>query len=350
MLAQGIYPERLKFTLIKPIYKSGDKSSSSNYRPISLLPVLSKIFEKVICNRLIDHLHSNVILNEHQYGFRSEKSTENASYVLLNEIRTALNNKQMVGGIFCDLHKAFDCINHTMLLEKMKFYRVSGKFYNLIKSYLDGRYQKVVLSHSNGSESTWEKIRQGVPQGSILGPVLFLIYINDLPNLASTGTKTLLYADDASIIVTRSNLENFETKIDNIFGDINNWFKVNQLTLNYNKTNYLQFNKKNSWDCGLKPNYQGNCIKSSSNTKFLGLIIDDSLSWKAHIDQMISKLNTVRFVIRTIQAMSLETLRMVYFAYIHSIISYGILLGGNQPYSDKIFKIKKRVMRIITSS
>jgi len=124
ILAQGIYPERLKFSLIKPIYKNGDKSSPSNYRPISLLPVFSKIFEKVICNRLIDHLHNNVILNMHQYGFRSEKSTKNASYVLLNEILTALNNKQMVEGIFCDLHKAFDCINHTMLSEKMKFYGV----------------------------------------------------------------------------------------------------------------------------------------------------------------------------------------------------------------------------------
>jgi len=110
----------------------------------------------------------------------------------------------MVGGIFYDLHKAFDSINHTMLLEKMKFYGVSGKFYNLIKSYLDGRYQKVVLSHSNGTETTWDKIRQGVSQGSILGPILFLIYINDLPNLASTGTKILLYGDNTSVIVTSS--------------------------------------------------------------------------------------------------------------------------------------------------
>jgi len=148
--------------------------------------------------------------------------------------------------------------------------------------------------------------------------------------------------DDTSIIVTSSNLENFETNIENIFVDINNWFIVNQLTLNYNKTNYLQFNMKNSWNCELQPTYQGNCIKSTSNTKFLGLTIGDCLSWKAHIDQMMSKLNTAYFVIRTIQAiMSLETLRMVYFAYVHSIISFGKILGGNQPFSDKIFKIQK---------
>jgi len=167
MVAHGIYPERLKFSLIKPVYKSGDKSSPPNYRPISLLPVFSKIFEKVIYRRLFDHLDNNVILNKHQYGFRSEVSTENASYILLNEILRALNNKQMVGGIFCDLHKIFDCINHAVLLQKMKFCGVSGKFYNLVKSYLDGRSQKIILSHNNGTESTWEKIKQVVLQGSM---------------------------------------------------------------------------------------------------------------------------------------------------------------------------------------
>ena len=120
MLAHGIHPERLKFSLIKPINKSGEKSSPSNYRPISLLPVFSKIFEKDLYKRLFDHLNNNVTLNEHQYDFRSEVSTQNASYILINEILTALNNKQMVGGIFCDLHKASDCINHAVILEKME--------------------------------------------------------------------------------------------------------------------------------------------------------------------------------------------------------------------------------------
>ena len=127
--------------------------------------------------------------------------------------------------------------------------------YNLVKSYLDGRYQKVILSHNNGTESTWEEIKQGVPQGSILVPFFSVIYINDLPNLASMGTKILLYADDTSIIVTSPNMENFEAKIYKIFGDINNWFKVKLLILDYNKTHYLQFNTKNSRDYDLKLNY-----------------------------------------------------------------------------------------------
>jgi len=160
-----------------------------------------------------------------------------------------------------------------------------------------------------------------------------------------------LYADDTSIIATSPYMENFETKIGKIFWDINNWFKINQLVFNYNKTHYLQFNMKNSKDYDLKLNYQGNYVKSSSNTKFLGLIIDDSLSWKAHTDQMMYKLNIACFVIRTIQAItSQETLRMVYFAYIHLTISYGIIIWGNQPHSEKIFKIQKKAIKIITNS
>jgi hypothetical protein len=145
-------------------------------------------------------------------------------------------------------------------------------------------------------------------------------------------------------------LGNFKTQIDKIFFDINNWFKTNQLVLIFSKTRYLQFRTKSSTDYDLKLNYQGNYVKNSTNTKFLGFIIDDSLSWKDHIYQMTSRLNTACFVIRTLQSiLSQETLRMVYFAYVHSIMSYGIIFGGNLPYSENIFKTQKKVIRIIAN-
>jgi hypothetical protein len=209
-------------------------------------------------------------------------SIENASYILLNEILVAMSRKQMVIGIFCDLQKAFVCINHVVLLEKLKFYGVSGKFCNC--NYLDGRYQKVISNHNNTIKSTRELVKMGVQQGSILGPIYFLTYTNDLPKLATIGTKIFLYADDTSIIVTNPNLESFKIQKDKIFWDINNWFKINQLVPNFNKTHYLQFKTKNNKDYDLKLNYQGNYVKSSINTKLLGFIIDDFLSWKAHID------------------------------------------------------------------
>jgi hypothetical protein len=180
--------------------------------------------------------------------------------MLLNEILTAMNCKQMVGGIFCDLHRAFDCIHcdqSCCVIRKVEILWSIRKILQFSKSYLDGRYQKVILSHSNGIESTWKETNQGVPQGSIL-----YIYINDLPKSASIGTKILLYADDTSIIVTSPNLETFKLQSDRIFQDINKWLKINQLILNYNKTQYLQFNMKNSLDYTLKLNFQGSYVKT----------------------------------------------------------------------------------------
>ena len=177
----------------------------------------------------------------------------------------------------------------------------------------------------------------------------YLLVWNNAPTHIKKPTHNRQLSS-TSLTVTSPNLENFETQIDKIFGD-NNWFKINQLVLNSIKTHYLQCSMKNSRDYDLKLNYQGDYVKSFTNTKFLDLIVDDSLSWKAHIDQMMSKLNSACFVIRTIQAiMSQKTLRVVYFVYVHSVMSYGIIFWRNQPYSQKIFKIQKKVIRVITNS
>jgi hypothetical protein len=233
VLNTGVFPDTVKYAIVKPIFKKGNKRELSNYRPISLLTSFSKIIKKVIYARLHAHIDMNNILVHKQYGFSTHSSTQQAAFTLINSILTAMNNNQIVGGIFCDLQKAFDCVNHKILLEKPEFYGVEGKFKTLIESYLTGRYRRVALDNitDNNSSSKWEVIKCGVPQGSILGPLFFLIYINDLPTIVNKDNNMVLFTDDTSIIITDSNRRDFNINANQMFQNINTWFKVNLLIL-----------------------------------------------------------------------------------------------------------------------
>jgi len=217
----------------------------------------------------------NNILVQEQYGFRIHSSTEQAAFTLINSILTAMNNNQMVGGIFCDLQRAFDCVNHKILLKKLEFYGVEGKFKILIESYLTGRYQRVTLNNidNNNDSSKWELLKCGVQQGSILGPLFFLIYINDLPTMVNNDNNMVLFADDTRIIITYTNRRDFNVNANQTFQDINTWFKVNLLTLNLNKTQYLEFRTKNYYNVNAQIKYDQECLTSASEIKFLGLTI-----------------------------------------------------------------------------
>ena len=201
VLSTSVFPDKLKYAIVKPVFKKTNKQEISNYRQISLLTSFSKIIEKLIYTRLHAHIDMNTILVQEQYGFRTHSSTEQSAFNLINSILSAINNNQIVGGIFCDLQKAFDCVNHKILLEKLEFYGVEGKFKALIESFLTGRYQKVALDNTtdNNNSSNWKMIKCGVPQGPILGPLFFLIYINDLPTLINKDNNMVLFADDTSI-------------------------------------------------------------------------------------------------------------------------------------------------------
>jgi retron-type reverse transcriptase len=170
----------MKYSVVKPIHKKGDKINPANYRPVSLLTT-SKILEKALYTRLIGHFDTNQLLVDNQFGFRKGIATEDAIYKLTNEILNASNNKTVAGSIFCDLEKAFDSVSHDILISKLQYYGIRGKAKSLLESYLRNRYQRVHITNTylnSNSVSKWTKIKCGVPQGSILGPLLFLIYIN----------------------------------------------------------------------------------------------------------------------------------------------------------------------------
>ena len=249
---------------------------------------------------------------------------------------------------FCDLQKAFDCVNHKILLDKLEFYGVEGKFKTLIESYLTGRYQRVALGNIT---SNWEVIKCGVPQGSILGPFFFLIYINDLPKITNKDNDMVLSVDDTCIIITDSNKLDFNINVKQTFQDINTWFNINLLTSNFNKTQYLEFRTKNYYNVNTQIKYDQKFITNATEIKFLGLIIDDTLSWKQLIEQVVNKMCTACYALRNIKhTVPLGTLRIIYFAHIHSIISYGTIFWGGSSYANKVFILQKKIIRIITNT
>jgi hypothetical protein len=352
-MLSGIFPAWLKYAQIVPIFKKGDKEQPTNYRPISLLTSFSKIFEKVIYRRLDNHMKSNNILAEEQYGFISNISTEQAIYQLTNNILKALDNKRLVGEIFCDLTQAFDCVDHDILLDKLEFCGVTGIANNLIKSYLMERYQRVIIRNksSNIYYSKWNKIIKGVPQGSVLEPLLFLIHINDLLGSIRQNSLPTLFADNTNIICMHYNPHSFKESVEEILLRLSKWFQATLLTLNLNKTKFVHFLTKSNQSALHSIDLDHYHIGISQSTSFLGLILDSMLTWQLHIDKICTKLKTGCYILRSlISCLLVDNLKMIYFSYIHSIITYGIIFWENSASSDEVFKLQKRAIRIITNT
>lgn len=339
-LNTGVFPKCLKKAVVVPIYKSGSKDQVTNYRPISLLPSMSKILEKIINNRLYKYLEDKSILSKRQFGFRPKMSTDNAVHHLTAYLAQELDNGNHTVGIFLDLAKAFDTVSIPILLRKLEAIGIRETQLKLFKSYLEERTQCVKIGNiiSDDEEST----AFGIPQGSILGPSLFLIYINDLCNLNLDHGHIVCYADDTALLFSADSEENVYKFAQHGFNVINKWLQNNYLTLNADKTNYVKFSMRKqkltsttttlyAHNCSFSINNQCVCpnIKMSNTVRYLGIIIDETLSFKHHIEAVNIRIRKLIFVFRKLRNIAdPKLIRQVYFALCQSILTYCITTWG----------------------
>jgi hypothetical protein len=351
----GIVPKQMKCAKVIPIFKASEPSKLENYRPISLLPAFSKILEKVMYNKLMSYLNSQQIFYKHQYGFRPKHATIHPLIHLLNKCAEAENSnpKKLTLTVLCDLSKAFDVINHNILMKKLEFYGIRGIAKEWIRNYLSDRTQYVEFDNHSSKLCS---IDCGVPQGSILGPLLYLIYVNDIAH--ATDAKLFSFADDTSLCVSDSNSSTLFQTANTELNKLYEWFCANRLSLNANKTKYIvlrsPYIKCPPEDLkvvinGIPISRIGKNLKEDS-CKFLGISIDEHLTWKHHLSQMNNKLSKALFTMKQVQKfLPTNSLKTLYFAMIHPLITYGILAWGNASSTilNKSIKLQKRAIRLI---
>ena len=347
----GVVPDSLKIAKICPIYKGGGEHDFSNYRPISVLPSFSKIYEKAVYNRLSNYFNTKHFFIDNQYGFRPSYSTFMALQDMYDKISQSIEHRESSIGVFLDLSKAFDTVNHDILLCKLSHYGVRGVALEWFSDYLTRRKQCVVF---NGVTSDLKNILCGVPQGSILGPLLFIIYVNDITN-CSKLLHFILFADDTNIFYSNKCQTGLICTLNFELSLLSDWFRANKLSLNVKKSNYIVFgnNSRESADCAENVVIDGIKIEKVSSTKFVGVYIDENLNWKQHTFHTASKISrSLGMINRVKYILSHDLLLTLYRTMIHPYLLYCNILWGNASMValKPLILLQKRAVRVITGS
>lgn len=344
-LATGVFPDELKKAIVTPLHKGGDEADVNNYRPISILNNISKIFEKIIDVRIRKFLKKKNILSSRQFGFTKGKSTQDAIDSLMSKINDAKENGEESLILLLDLKKAFETVSHRILEKKLKRIGIRGTAYNLIANYLNNRTQITKINNNSMSDEK-PLSRFGLPTGTCLAPTLFLIFLNDLLNLKTNG-QLASFADDTRLICSHSNAEKLFEIANHDFAKIRDWLRNNYLTLNIKKTNYIHIKKHQPSEHN---KFKISDIDLVESAKYLGIIIDNKLKWDKHVNYLAGNLRkTIYKFILLRKILKIEQLNMVYHALVDSRISYGITAWGgtHKKYTEKISVIQRKILKII---
>lgn len=345
MIDTSSFDDVLKQSKVIPLFKSGDKLNATNYRPISILPALSKISEKVIHQQLTNYLFQHQLIHSNQFGFIPKSSTESATLELVNFLVKGLDDGQFVACIFIDLQKAFDCIPHDILIEKIRYYGFSNQATELLRSYISNRQQVCCV---NDTLSNPMLICTGVPQGSILGPMLFNIFINDLLQLPLKGILQC-YADDAASKYRASSLSELKEMMQHDLNLLHEWFNCNRMSINVNKSNFMLFTLSNEVP-EITLSIDDKPLQQVYETNYLGLVLDSKLKWQSHIQKIKSKIIPFIFSIKKVRkCIGLQSAWLLYYSYILPHLTYLICLWGSAASNHlNILKVlQNRVIKII---